>query len=93
MPPSTTSTLAQTPAVAPAGCDVPAGYTEPWAERPRYTAHLDVGFFARDNLPEPLAGSGLWVEMAFAAIDGKQTTAFFDQPRNPTWRTRPDNDA
>jgi len=51
---------------------------------------LDVGFFSRDDLPEPLAGSGLWVEMAFNAIDGHQTTAFFDPPRNPTWRSRPD---
>jgi hypothetical protein len=25
-----------------AGCDVPAGYPEPWPERPRYTAHLSV---------------------------------------------------
>ncbi|MDQ1516947.1 MAG: hypothetical protein QOE80_2777, partial [Actinomycetota bacterium] len=25
-----------------AGCDVPAGYPEPWAERPRYAAHLAV---------------------------------------------------
>jgi hypothetical protein len=32
-----------TPAPAAAdGCDVPAGYPEPWAERPRYTAHLNV---------------------------------------------------
>jgi hypothetical protein len=27
--------------------------------------------------------------MAFAAIDGRQTTTFFDPPRNPTWRSRP----
>jgi ADP-ribose pyrophosphatase YjhB (NUDIX family) len=53
---------------------------------------LDVGFFARDNLPEPLAGSGLWVDMAFGAIDGQQTGAFFDRPRSPTWRSRPDED-
>jgi hypothetical protein len=26
--------------------------------------------------------------MAFAAIDGRQTAAFFDPPRNPTWRSR-----
>ena len=53
---------------------------------------LDVGFFARDNMPEPLAGGGLWVDMAFAAIDGRQTGAFFDKPRNPTWRMRPDDE-
>src|SRR5205085_7611703 len=51
---------------------------------------LDVGFFGRDQLPEPLAGSGLWVDMAFEAIDGRQTKAFFDRPRSPTWRSRPD---
>jgi hypothetical protein len=27
---------------APADCNVPAGYPEPWPERPRYTAHLTV---------------------------------------------------
>ena len=27
---------------APGGCDVAAGYPEPWPDRPRYTAHLDV---------------------------------------------------
>ena len=33
-----------TPAPAAGGtsCDVPAGYAEPWVERPRYTAHLNV---------------------------------------------------
>ena len=30
------------PPAAPGGCDVPGGYPEPWPERPRYTAHLDV---------------------------------------------------
>src|SRR5205085_2538616 len=40
-----------------------------------------------------LAGSGLWVEMAFAAIDGRQTTTFFDRPRDPTWRSHPGDDA
>jgi ADP-ribose pyrophosphatase YjhB (NUDIX family) len=59
------------------------------ALKPHPLECLDVGFFARDNLPEPLAGSGLWVDMAFAAIDGRQTTTFFDPPRNPTWRSRP----
>jgi hypothetical protein len=30
--------------------------------------------------------------MAFAAIEGHQTGAFFDPPRNPTWRSRPEED-
>jgi ADP-ribose pyrophosphatase YjhB (NUDIX family) len=59
------------------------------ALKPHPLECLDVGFFARHSLPEPLAGSGLWVDMAFAAIDGRQTTTFFDPPRNPTWRSRP----
>jgi ADP-ribose pyrophosphatase YjhB (NUDIX family) len=62
------------------------------ALKPHPLECLDVGFFARDNLPEPLAGSGLWVDMAFAAIEGRQEKTFFDLPRDPTWRTRPDDE-
>jgi peptidase M1-like protein len=38
------TTRAAAPSPPPAGvpCEVPAGYPEPWAERPRYTAHLAV---------------------------------------------------
>lgn len=42
---------------------------------------LDVGFFARDALPEPLAGHGGWVEQAFAAIEGHESPTAFDLPR------------
>jgi len=42
---------------------------------------LDVGFFSRDRLPEPLAGQGEWVEQAFAAIDGGEHPTQFDVPR------------
>ena len=28
----------------------------------------DVGFFSQDSLPEPLAGSGNWVDQAFRAV-------------------------
>ena len=52
----------------------------------------DVGFFARDGLPSPLAGAGLWVDLAFEAIEGRQTGCFYDPPRNPTWRARADED-
>ena len=45
-----------------------------------------VGFFGRDNLPWPLAGAHRWVEVAFAAIDGKLDRCDFDPPRSPTWR-------
>ncbi|MCC5953137.1 MAG: NUDIX hydrolase N-terminal domain-containing protein [Acidimicrobiia bacterium] len=46
----------------------------------------DVGWFARDALPEPLAGYDLWGEMAFAAIDGKEVEVHYDRPRRPPWR-------
>jgi ADP-ribose pyrophosphatase YjhB (NUDIX family) len=46
----------------------------------------DVGFFARDALPWPLAGGARWVETAFAAIEGEQRPADFDLPRTPPWR-------
>jgi len=42
---------------------------------------LDVGFFGRDALPEPLAGQGDWVQQAFAAIDGIELPTRFDEPR------------
>jgi ADP-ribose pyrophosphatase YjhB (NUDIX family) len=54
------------------------------------TAHpletRQVGFFARDKLPEPLAGGARWVDTAFAAIDGESRPADFDAPRTPPWR-------
>ena len=45
-----------------------------------------VGFFARDDLPWPVAGIQRWGEFAFAAIDGKQLPASFEPPRTPPWR-------
>jgi len=45
-----------------------------------------VGFFARDALPQPLAGLHRWGELAFRAIDGEQFPADFDAPRTPPWR-------
>jgi ADP-ribose pyrophosphatase YjhB (NUDIX family) len=41
----------------------------------------EVGWFARDALPEPLAGSARWVDQAFAAIDGEPVEVLFDRPR------------
>ncbi len=41
--PTTTSTSAAAGTVGgPAGCDMPAGYPEPWPDRPRYAVHLNV---------------------------------------------------
>jgi ADP-ribose pyrophosphatase YjhB (NUDIX family) len=45
-----------------------------------------VGWFARDGLPQPLAGGARWVDVAFAAIEGKQPSPVFDLPRTPPWR-------
>lgn len=45
-----------------------------------------VGFFARDHLPQPLAGGARWVDTAFAAIKGETRPADFDEPRTPPWR-------
>jgi ADP-ribose pyrophosphatase YjhB (NUDIX family) len=46
----------------------------------------DVGFFPRDRLPEPLAGASRWVDLAFAAIEGRHPGCVFDPPRRPPWR-------
>src|SRR5690242_18521328 len=48
-----------------------------------------VGFFARDALPWPLAGGERWVDLAFAAINGEERAAEFDPPRTPPWRGEP----
>ncbi len=45
----------------------------------------DVGWFARDALPEPLAGFAQWGEMAFAAITGAPGAVVFDEPRDTPW--------
>ena len=54
------------------------------------TAHpletSQVGFFGRENLPQPLAGGARWVDTAFAAINGESRPDDFDQPRTPPWR-------
>jgi ADP-ribose pyrophosphatase YjhB (NUDIX family) len=47
----------------------------------------DVGWFAPDALPEPLAGTESWGEMAFAAIRGEAVATHFDAPRDPPWRS------
>lgn len=47
----------------------------------------DVGWFARDALPEATAGAAWWGPMAFAAIDGEQSAATFDPVRDAIWRT------
>jgi ADP-ribose pyrophosphatase YjhB (NUDIX family) len=46
---------------------------------------LDVGFFAEDALPEPLAGGDAWTQLAFDAIRGDLAEPHFDPPRSPVW--------
>jgi len=47
----------------------------------------DVGWFAEDALPTPLAGADSWGPMAFDAIRGETFPAHFDAPRDPPWRS------
>lgn len=47
---------------------------------------LDVGWFAEDSLPSPLAGAERWGEAAFAAIRGESVEVLFDRPRPPQAR-------
>ncbi len=46
----------------------------------------DVGWFAEDALPEPLAGRGRWTTQAFRAVRGENVDVLFDPPRTPPWR-------
>ena len=54
---------------------------------------LDVGWFDRDALPEPLANHERWLPHAFAAIDGQPVGMQFDPPREPVWRESPGQDS
>jgi ADP-ribose pyrophosphatase YjhB (NUDIX family) len=49
----------------------------------------DVGWFARDAMPSPLAGADRWSDLAFAAIDGEPIEVGFEPPRTPPWRPPP----
>jgi ADP-ribose pyrophosphatase YjhB (NUDIX family) len=46
----------------------------------------DVGWFAEDRLPSPLAGAERWQRQAFAAIRGEHVEVQYDLPRVPTWQ-------
>ena len=52
----------------------------------------DVGFFAHDQLPSPMAGMDLWAPHAFAVLRGEVTDMIFDAPREPPWRGEPEAD-
>ncbi len=50
----------------------------------------DVGWFAPDALPWPIAGVDTWGPSAFAAIRGEPITVAFDAPRIPVWQKHVD---
>jgi ADP-ribose pyrophosphatase YjhB (NUDIX family) len=50
----------------------------------------DVGWFTEDNLPSPLAGAGLWQDLAFSAVRGEPLEVVFDPPRASPWRKAAD---
>ncbi len=54
--------------------------------RPHPLECADVGWFAEDDLPSPLAGVSGWGPLAFAAIRGEEPDVAFDPPRTPLWR-------
>lgn len=47
----------------------------------------DVGFFARDSLPEPMVGAQRWVDRAFSIIQGEPVDVEFDSVRTNPWET------
>ncbi|HUS61826.1 MAG TPA: NUDIX domain-containing protein, partial [Acidimicrobiales bacterium] len=47
----------------------------------------DVGWFAEEALPSPIAGADRWGPLAFRAIRGEPLDTHFDPPRVPLWRT------
>ena len=51
----------------------------------------DVGWFAEDKLPSPLAGQERWGPPAFAALKGEPVEVAFDAPRAPVWKAREDD--
>jgi ADP-ribose pyrophosphatase YjhB (NUDIX family) len=52
-----------------------------------------VGWFAEDALPQPLAGGDRWSAQAFAAIRGEPLDVLFDPPRSPIWRQFDDRES
>jgi ADP-ribose pyrophosphatase YjhB (NUDIX family) len=54
--------------------------------RPHPLEARGVGWFSEESLPEPLAGAGLWRDLAFRAIRGEPIEVAFDMPRRSTWR-------
>lgn len=53
--------------------------------RPHPLECEDVGFFAEDDLPDPMHGVDRWGPQAFAAIRGDTVPVVFDGVRRPPW--------
>ena len=45
----------------------------------------DGGWFARDAMPQPLAGADQWLAQAGRAIDGEDVGVMYDLPRDRPW--------
>lgn len=58
--------------------------------RPHPLECADVGWFAPDRLPAPLAGAERWGPHIFAALAGEPVDVLYDSVRSPTWRGDPD---
>ena len=54
---------------------------------------LDVGWFDRDELPQPLANGDQWSDHAFRALAGETDELMFDLPRRPVWRSESEDAA
>ena len=50
---------------------------------------LDVGWFSRDDLPQPVAGIDHWGDHVFAALRGEEVDVLYDLPRDRVWESRP----
>lgn len=57
--------------------------------RPHPLECADVGFFAEDALPDPVAGIERWGAAAFAAIRGEPVEVTYDLPRPSVWAGGP----
>lgn len=45
----------------------------------------DVGWFAEEKLPQPIAGVEQWGTQAFRAIRGEDVSVLYDEPRDRPW--------
>jgi len=50
----------------------------------------NVGWFALDSLPQPLAGAERWGEHVFRALRGEHVDVLYDRVRAPMWRGEPE---